>query len=102
MKKGWKRSYLVNILQSYPYITEKPSAERTAKEQRRADSVQQTLAHIRQTRDGADKLRLVELLYFRGQYNLPGAARVLYVSERVLYKWNDEILRTLERYADIF
>ncbi len=102
MKKGWKRSYLVNILQSYPYILAKPEQMRTKNEQRRADSVQHTLDHIRQTRDGADKLRLAELLYFRGQYNLPGAARALYVSERVLYKWNDEILRTLERYADIF
>lgn len=41
---------------------------------------------------GAERLRMIDLIYRKRQYNVPGAAVQLYISESTACKWNKEFV----------
>ena len=52
----------------------------------------------KQLRRGEERLKLVDLVLRRQQYNVPGAAMAIYVSESTATKWMKEFMYTVAEY----
>lgn len=60
----------------------------TEKEQRRYDAVHMALEETERMRDGRDRLRVIDMVYFRRSHTLYGAALAVPVSEITAKRWN--------------
>lgn len=58
-------------------------------------AIRKSLAEIKQGRDGEDKVKLIEMVYFKKSHSVDGAALVLHVSERTAHRWNSEFIYIL-------
>lgn len=55
-------------------------------------AIDQTLAETGSLPDGAERIELINLLYFKNIYTLEGAALKLHVSERTAQYWNSQFI----------
>jgi hypothetical protein len=60
-------------------------AERTA--------VEEAIAETEQFVDGAERLRLIDLVLWKRTHTLQGAAMAVYVSERTAQEWHRQFIR---------
>ncbi len=60
-------------------------------------AVRQALGELRDQPRGEDKLKLIQMVYWRKSHNLAGAALALDISEITAKRWNGELLRRVGR-----
>jgi len=58
-------------------------------------AIRKTIEEIRCGRDGEDKVKLIEMVYFKKSHSVDGASLVLHVSERTAHRWNSEFIYAL-------
>ena len=58
-------------------------------EQRDHDAVQAAIRRTRALADGKDRLRIIELVHWKGSHTVTGAAAVVHVSVRTAYQWQN-------------
>lgn len=61
-------------------------------------ALKKALDDTKQLRRGEERLKLVDLVLRRQQYNIPGAAMAMYVSESTATKWMKEFMYTVAEY----
>lgn len=64
----------------------------TEREENIVSAVEFMLAMQRRYPNGAERVRMVELVYFRHTHTIDGAADVVHYSADALWRWNTEIL----------
>ncbi|MBS5166253.1 MAG: hypothetical protein KHY77_10930 [Butyricicoccus pullicaecorum] len=101
MRKRGKLAYVREILKTYPEIMKKPEAERTVKEQRRLDIVNQALETVQHMTDSSARRKIIELVYFQNAYTLYGAALQIPVGERTAQRWNAELMDLIAEMMDL-
>ncbi len=67
--------------------------------QREYDAVRRALTATRQAKNGADRLRLIQLLYWEhGRYTLAEAALKLHYSTQAVKEWHRQFVRLVAKY----
>lgn len=119
--------YVKNVIRRYPYLQDKlralKSCQTTArygktgggssepgrsteaialrelpeKEQAYLEAVEKAIRTTRRKRDGALRVKLIELVYFRKSHTLYGASTQVHVSERTAQTWHGEFVRLVAR-----
>lgn len=64
----------------------------TEREENIVSAVEFMLSMQRRYQNGAERVRMVELVYFRHTHTIDGAADVVHYSADALWRWNTEIL----------
>lgn len=67
--------------------------ERNAVEQ----AIEETQSHI----DGAERLQVIDLVLWRRTHTVPGAAMVVYVSERTARRWHTAFILCVAKYRGL-
>lgn len=88
MSMPGRRAYMREILREYPRAKKKPAGDRTIRENRLVEIVDDMLAEIERMRDGRHRVELIRLTYFDRSHTLYGAAMTIPISERQAKKWN--------------
>ena len=70
-------------------------------DQRELEAVEAAVRETRRLQDGRERLRLIELLYWKGTHTLHGAADVCHVSFSVAKRWNEDFLYLTWRSWDV-
>ncbi len=73
----------------------------TDQEQRRYDAVSAALEETGRMRDGQQRIRLIERVYFRRSHTLYGAAQEVPVSEITAKRWNGQFVRLVAEKLDL-
>ena len=95
MSMPGRRAYKREILREYPRAKKKPAGDRTSRENRLVEIVDDTLAEIERMRDGRHRVELIRLTYFDRSHTLYGAAMAIPISERQAKRWNDALMRMM-------
>jgi len=77
-------SNVQRTLRAYP----KGLAEESQQNILARNARQEALTETANTPDGALKVKLIEILYFKNTYTIEGAARILHISFRTATRWN--------------
>jgi len=67
-------------------------------EQKEYEAVEKAIQQTKQLRDGAEHLRLIDLVYFRKSHDLEGAALMLNVSYATAKRWHSRFIVTVARF----
>ena len=73
----------------------------TKQQQREYEAVERALKRTRSGPDGKERVRAVELVYFRRSHTIEGAAQQLHVSYMTAWKWTDSFIRLVAMYLDL-
>ena len=65
----------------------------TRQQERELDAVERAVQTTRREQDGRARLRVVELVYFRGTHTIEGAAQQAHVSYITAWRWCDRFIR---------
>lgn len=87
------RGYVQAIVREYPELEER--AEELRKNSvafREYNAVQRAIRETEQFPDGALRLRLLDMVFWRQSHNMQGAANVCYVSQSTAYRWRERFL----------
>lgn len=95
MSMPGRRAYMREILREYPRAKKKPAGDRTNRENRLVEIVDDTLAEIERMRDGRHRVELIRLAYFDRSHTLYGAAMTIPISERQAKKWNAIVMNIM-------
>ena len=84
--------YVKSIIRRYPRLCrENPAPESVGGREKQA--VEQAIERTRRRRDGEERLRLIELVFWKESHTLAGAALCCHVSERTARRWHGEFIR---------
>lgn len=73
----------------------------TDQEQRRYDAVRAALEETGRMRDGQQRIRMIERVYFKRSHTLYGAALEVPVSERTAKRWNAGFIKLVAEKLDL-
>lgn len=90
-----RRAYMREILREYPRAKKKAAGDRTSRENRLVEIVDDMLAEIERMRDGRHRVELIRLTYFDRSHTLYGAAMTIPISERQAKKWNAIVMNIM-------
>lgn len=126
MSKQPYDGYILNVVRMYPRLTEKLEAKRAAamspvpagsgggssqpgrptervalvtlsdKEQRWLEAVSRAIQATRKLPDGEERLRIMDMLFWRRTHTMHGAALKLHLSERTVRRRRREFLQLVE------
>lgn len=65
----------------------------TRQQERELDAVERAVRATSREPDGRARLRVVELVYFRGTHTIEGAAKLAHVSYITAWRWCDRFIR---------
>lgn len=83
----------LNLQKGINRATEKAAIKELApREQQEMEAVCKALERIHGTMDGMQKIKLIDLFYFKRSHTLYGAAMKTACSERTAKRWNTEFL----------
>lgn len=101
MRKRGRLAYVREILKNYPEIIEKPQTEWTRNEQRRVEIVNRALDTVQHMKYAENRQKIIDLVYFRQEYTLYGAALEIPIGERTAQRWNAELMDTISQIMDL-
>lgn len=64
---------------------------------REYDAVTDAISYTLKRHDGAERLRLIEMVFWRKTHTLTGAAQKCHVSEWTARKWHQEFIRAVAK-----
>ena len=102
MSMPGRRAYMREILREYPRAKKKPTGDRTSRENRLVEIVDDTLAEIERMRDGRHRVELIRLTYFDRSHTLYGAAMRVSVGIRTAERWNAELMEDVAKKMRLF
>lgn len=73
----------------------------TRQQQRELDAIERARSTTRQGPDGKIRLKVVELVYFRGTHTIEGAAMQVHVSYNTAWRWTDSFIRLTAKYLGL-
>ena len=87
------RGYIRAVIRDYPRLAK--SAKLSRSERKRRDAVAAALVDLAPLPDAPERLRVIDLVYFDGRYNIAGAAMKCHVSERTAERWQAQFVRSV-------
>lgn len=93
--------FMCKIVRAYPELKEK---ELTSPDDRKdRDAVAQAVASVAQHRDGADRLKMIEYIYWnKKRHRVKDAAPRLSISEATAKRWHGEFIREVAKNRGFF
>lgn len=88
--RGWW-GYMKFIVRKYGSVRE----PKTELERREVEAVRRAVDETFRSRDGKNRVELIELCYWRRSHSLAGAAQKLNVSERTALRWHGEFIKAV-------
>ena len=70
----------------------------TRQQERELDAVEKAIKTTRRGADGKVRMKVVELVYFRGTHTIEGAAQTVHVSYTTAWRWTDNFVRLVGKY----
>lgn len=67
-------------------------------DQREYEAVRAAIRETKRLRDGAEQLKLIDMVFWRQTHTLQGAAEVCHVSYRTARRWHGSFILTVARY----
>lgn len=83
--------YIKSMVRNYPRWKKIEGLQGVRKCER--DAVEAAVAITERMPDGADRLRLIELVYWKKSYKIAGAARKIPCSERTALQWHGDFIK---------
>ena len=129
-RDNW-RPYVINVLRDYPAYkriaaeaksqrvtaqfnkgrgrggagrTTEIAALRTGlsrQQEREMDAVEKAVRSTRRGADGKIRMKVVEMVYFRGTHTIQGAAQQVHVSYATAWRWTDNFIRMAARNLEL-
>ena len=65
----------------------------TRQQERELDAVERAVRSTRRGPDGKLRVKVVEMVYFRGTHTIEGAAQSVHVSYSTAWRWTDNFIR---------
>lgn len=65
----------------------------TRQQERELDAVERAVKTTRRGPDGKLRVKVVEMVYFRGSHTIEGAAQQVHVSYKTAWRWTDNFIR---------
>jgi len=65
----------------------------TRQQEKELDAVERAIGSTRRGPDGKIRVKVVELVYFRGSHTIEGAAQIVHVSYKTAWRWTDNFIR---------
>ncbi len=96
-----KRMYIRGVLRAYPEAKNKKSDNRTKQEHRIVQDVEQVLHEVSQMDLGEQRVRFIDMVYFRQTHTIEGAAHQLYVCRGTALKWNKNLMDIVCRISNL-
>lgn len=90
--QGWW-GYIKFCIRKYGAVREAESEL----ERREIEAVGRAVEKTRHIRDGADRLKLIELVFWKRSCNVAGAAMRLHIGERTAQQWHGDFIRAVAR-----
>ena len=90
---GWW-GYVKDIIRRYPSMRGK---QLTGVALREYEAVQAAIEQAERMRNGAGRLRVVDLVFWKRTYTLPGAALQVPCSERTAQQWHADFIKAVAR-----
>ena len=89
---GWwpYAKWMIRIYEKDRHIAEKEKRRLTDDE---FSAVEAAIEETKQRIDGAERLRLIDLVLWKRTHTLQGAAMAVYVSERTAQEWHRQFIR---------
>lgn len=70
----------------------------TRQQERELNAVEKAIKTTRRGSDGKIRMKVVELVYFRGTHTIEGAAQTVHVSYTTAWRWTDNFVRLVGKY----
>ena len=70
----------------------------TRQQERELNAVEKALKTTRRGADGKIRVKVIELVYFRGTHTIEGAAQQVHVSYSTAWRWADSFVRLVGKY----
>lgn len=90
MKKRGKLAYIREILFDYPELKNKENLNNS--EQQRIKTVEKVLEKIKRMKNADEMLKIIDLVYFKRQFNLFEVIPEIAICDRSVYKLNAQIM----------
>lgn len=87
--------YVKGMIRRYPRLAKQDNL--TGIERREWEAVTKAIAITAQQVAGEERLKLVDLIFWRRSHTLPGAAMELHCSERTAQRWHTDFIYTTAR-----
>ena len=87
--RSW--GYIKSMVKNYPAWKRIENLQGVRRSER--DAVEAAIEITRSMPDGQARLRLMELIYWRGSHKIAGASRKIPCSERTALQWHGEFIR---------
>lgn len=68
---------------------------------REVAAVRYAIEHTEMLRDGQERIRLIELVYWKKTHTLAGASEACHVSERTGRQWHGDFIHTVAKFCDL-
>ena len=65
----------------------------TRQQEREFDAVEKAVKATRRGPDGKLRVKVVEMVYFRGTHSIEGAAQIVHVGYSTAWRWTDNFIR---------
>ena len=73
----------------------------TRQQERELEAVEKAVRSTRQGPDGKLRVKVVEMVYFRGTHTIEGAAQQVYVCYNTAWLWTDRFIRLVGKYLGL-
>ena len=90
MKKRGKLAYIREILFDYPELKKKEKLNNS--EQQRIKTVEKVIEQIKKMKNADEMLKIIDLVYFKKQFNLFSVIPEISICDRKVYQLNAQIM----------
>ena len=90
MKKRGKLAYIREILFDYPELKNKENLNNS--EQQRIKTVEKVIERIKKMKNADEMLKIIDLVYFKRQFNLFEVVPEIAICQFSVYKLNSQIM----------
>lgn len=83
--------YVKSFIRKYKYLKDNESLKGV--EAREMEAVKQAMEDTRKLPDGEQRLKLVDIVFWKKTHTLEGAAMTLYISRRTAIRWHSDFIK---------
>lgn len=87
--------YVKAIIRRYPKMKGQKLSSNIALDERNA--VEAAITETMRLRNGADRLKVIDLVFWKGTHKIPGAALMVPCSERTAAQWHGDFVKAVAK-----
>jgi len=87
-------SYIKAVVRRYPAMKDQELSGIALNER---NAVEAAISETERMRNGTDRLKVIDLVFWRGTHKIPGAALMIPCSERTAAQWHGDFVKTVAK-----